>query len=821
MVSTGEKMKIGLRFGIKGLVLSLIASFLVFVPISNGYAHGAIDAANISANVGTLNGSLFVATKIGTSAVSHSGLSTSSGHADARSVGLFLKDTTSGTAQTATVVTGGVLSLYAMVSTTTAISATSGTVATATAHATNSGLTSTFSSGATASAFTGATSSAATTVAVLYTAPSSAGSVTISLYVMNGSSAATPSSTNPKLGTKAGEITVTVISSDNLSTTHLSAGSSTNNLAVSSGTVGSSMITATASNTGGSAVTADVSQSINSYTLSSSARSVGLLAKDSTMGTAQTATVLTGGVLSLYAPVTTTVAFTSSGGTFSTTVSGEGTITYSDPAKTTLVVLTSSQADSALAAGATAVATRWTAPSSAGTYTVSLYKHSGAVAPTTTTPSGGTLAANITVTVVAASAGGSYSAANSACLTKTSATTEVYDGISGTLTADSTSSNVANGSAWYIGFKLNDAYGANLSAGNIVVNATNNGVVNLGDGTSAVTAGTGSTVVEASTGASRQVRVDQPTSGAPLTTTVTISYNGTTVCTKTVSIRGLAASVSVSDIATVDLGGAVVNNDWLGETDTVPASLGTARHGHYYVTLKDSAGNIVFPASGDSFSMDPSTTTSIVTALTVASGNFATTTSSTNPMSKSVGTFTCGPTAGQSDVKLRFTTAATGVTITSPAFTARCADDPVSYKVSLDKASYTQGEIATMTVSFFDSKGNPANSVDSPGSVTMVMPYMTFVTATGSANMLPNNKGVKTYTMTVGTNVASVAGTYTGVVDFSTITSTYGVDKATPTYKISTGGDTTTNAEVLKSIVALIASINKQIQALQKLILKR
>jgi hypothetical protein len=75
--------------------------------------------------------------------------------------------------------------------------------------------------------------------------------------------------------------------------------------------------------------------------------------------------------------------------------------------------------------------------------------------------------------------------------------------------------------------------------------------------------------------------------------------------------------------------------------------------------------------------------------------------------------------------------------------------------------------------------------------------------------------------MTVGTNVASVAGTYTGVVDFSTITSTYGVDKATPTYKISTGGDTTTNAEVLKSIVALIASINKQIQALQKLILKR
>jgi hypothetical protein len=103
----------------------------------------------------------------------------------------------------------------------------------------------------------------------------------------------------------------------------------------------------------------------------------------------------------------------------------------------------------------------------------------------------------------------------------------------------------------------------------------------------------------------------------------------------------------------------------------------------------------------------------------------------------------------------------------------------------------------------------------------MIMPYMTFVSATGAGNMLPTNKGVKTYTMTVGTTVAATAGTYTGVVDFSTITGTYGVDKATPTYKISTGGDTTTNAEVLKSIVALIASINKQIQALQKLILKR
>jgi len=80
------------------------------------------------------------------------------------------------------------------------------------------------------------------------------------------------------------------------------------------------------------------------------------------------------------------------------------------------------------------------------------------------------------------------------------------------------------------------------------------------------------------------------------------------------------------------------------------------------------------------------------------------------------------------------------------------------------------------------------------------------------------NDGTSTYTLTVGTSTGLTAGSYTGVIEFSGWPVSA---KATPTYKLSTGGDTTTNADVLKSIVALIASINKQIQALQKLILKR
>jgi hypothetical protein len=176
-------------------------------------------------------------------------------------------------------------------------------------------------------------------------------------------------------------------------------------------------------------------------------------------------------------------------------------------------------------------------------------------------------------------------------------------------------------------------------------------------------------------------------------------------------------------------------------------------------------------------------------------------------------------------VKLKFTITATGETISSDAFNARCAGDPYTYTASLDKAAYTQGELAKVTVKFLDSRGNPANSVTAIGANSWSLPYMTGVdvnlAATNPASstaVTGKNDGTSTYTLTVGTTSGLSAGTYTGVVEFTALAASA---KATPTYKLSTGGDTTTNADVLKSIVALIASINKQIQALQKLILRR
>ena len=602
---------------------------------------------------------------------------------------------------------------------------------------------------------------------------------------------------------------LSVASAPVASAAQLHVGANSANIALSAEASDTTTYVATATNTGGAAVVTPIAVGV---VTEASARSTGLLQKDTSTGTAQTVTMLAGGTLSLYANTTTSTAFVATAGTFSsaTAASFAGKFvaaTYGDPA--TKVFLGASGNSTA----ATGIATLWTAPSTAGTYTISKYSTVNTAVVTLATPSSGTLTGQITVTVVAASAGGTYSAAYSGCFTKTSATDQV--GVA--ITADSTSSSVVNGSQWYIGYALRDGYNAALSNGSIVATATNGGIVNLGADGGAVAAGTASTNVAYGTGSANQVRVDQPTSGAPLTTTVTITYNGTTVCTKTVTIAGAAASVTVTNVAAGDLSSTTVNADWLSD----PAGIGTggARSGHYYVQLKDSAGNIVTPASSAEFSMDPATTTTTVTALAV-NAFVATSTSSTSSYSKSVGTFTCGPVAGSSAVKLRHTSASTGVTISSPAFTARCGDNPYTYTASLDKASYSQGEIGTLTVQFLDSKGNKANSVIAVGASTFVLPMLTMVTATGAATALTDANGEIKYTFTVGTTTGMTAGTYTGIVDFTGLTAV-AATKATPTYKLSTGGDTTTNADVLKSIVALIASINKQIQALQKLILKR
>jgi len=548
-------------------------------------------------------------------------------------------------------------------------------------------------------------------------------------------------------------------------------------------------------------------------TIDDSALSKGLLAKDTSSGTAQTATVLASGVLSLYAQVATASAFFTTGGKFSSAYGGAaGASAYYNSTNTFVGI--------GNATTSTGVAVLWTAPSTAGTYAVHLltgFSDNGSGGSVIQSATNGlvppTLSAAITVTVVAASTGGAYSASKSACETTQNLAAETSSTVVG---VDSTGSE-ANGGNWNIALKLRDDYSAALPSGNLVATATNGALLSWGSTAGTVTAtplaGTGSTVVAFRAGSLDALRIDQPTAGAPLSTTVTISYNGTTVCTKTVSIAGKVATLEVSAIQTQDLSTATHTND-------IDAS-GRATGQLFQVVAKDSAGNRVATSSIGTFGSDSTSLAAaspIVTAISVA--HSATATSSTSAYSYSTGLYTCGAAAGTASLKIKFTTTGTGEAITSPAFTVRCADNPYTYTASWDKASYVQGEVATLTVAFKDSKGNAANNVVTPGAATFITPMLTAVTTTGSASMLPSANGIKTYTFTVGTASGMTAGTYTSIIDFTGLTDV-AAEKATPTYKLTTGGDSTTNADVLKSIVALIASINKQIQALQKLILKR
>jgi hypothetical protein len=529
--------------------------------------------------------------------------------------------------------------------------------------------------------------------------------------------------------------------------------------------------------------------------------SKGLLAKDSSSGVAQSATVLAGGTLSLYACTATAVSFQASGGSF--TPGANWAWSYnSDNTKV--------WSENIIAA--TSVGTLWSAPTTVGTYTVSLYSgfytNSSGISVISTAALGATpaiLSGNITVSVVAATEGGKYSAGDSYC-----------QAVRGTTAAPASnvdaSGPTSNGVDWSIDMALRDVYGANLSSsGALIATATNGAKIAWGTAGATPVAGTSSTAIITGSGTASTVRVSQATAGAPITTTVTITWNGTTVCSKTVSIAGTVAAITVpaANIAVQDLSKSAGNASWFA---------GEARNGTFYVIATDSVGNrLATPSTVGAFAVDSGTLGTTVTDVTVPS--LASETSSTNVLSASVGTHTCAATAGtQKGVVLKFTLA-NGTVIKSAPFDLSCADGPASYTAGFDKAKYISGEVATLTVSFKDSKGNVANNVDAIGASTISIPGMTLVSTTGSASAVAKAGGAVKYTYTVG----QTAGSYSGVVDFTAGNATIAQFGAVqnPSYTISTGGDTTTNADVLKSIVALIASINKQIQALQKLILKR
>ena len=325
------------------------------------------------------------------------------------------------------------------------------------------------------------------------------------------------------------------------------------------------------------------------------------------------------------------------------------------------------------------------------------------------------------------------------------------------------------------------------------------------------------------------VSIVQSVANAPATATVTLSYNGTTVCTKTVTFAGEVASLKAVQVRaqTTSSGNEIVTeplNGLGGGTIRVEAFDASGAKVNPLTAGGGAAVHTQFGVVADTLS---STSVNGVTFYTgaVATGTASTDASGLWPLAFTQASHACATQGTNSALKVTFQNPS-GTIITSPAFSARCASAAVTYTASWDKASYVQGDIAKLTVQFKDIKGNNAPSSGATGkgtvtgtTATITAPMMTLV-GTATNNTAVDVNGAVVYTYTVGTSGTFTEGSYQSIVDFALSGTTGSVQTAA--YKVATTGTPgVTNADVLKSIVALIASINKQIQALQKLILKR
>jgi len=396
----------------------------------------------------------------------------------------------------------------------------------------------------------------------------------------------------------------------------------------------------------------------------------------------------------------------------------------------------------------------------------------------------------VTVTVAASSIAGTVSLANSGVFWHTSAAE---------VTADTTgASAVAPVTQMYLDIDLLDPYKNTVTTpGALVVTATAGANVNL-VAASATTAGTFNTAVLGTNPSAAFVVVSEATRGAGWKGSVTVTYNGTVIATKSGSISGYASKLNI--------------------TRNLVASIGTTTADAVRFTTTDSAGNSVQVTAAE-VQLDTSSDKSVVSGVVGVTDQNIT----AGQLAAGKATVTCGS-PGASSVVMKYTTPA-GVTIKSNALTVICGSSASTYTASWDKASYKQGDIAKLTVSFKDAFGAPANSQNAvstfaagAGNELISTPMMTRVGSTTAAYS-PDENGNVVFTYTVGTTTGVTPGAYQASVSFPTVNSVKGEAQAVA-YTIASDGSVT-NADVLKSIVSLIASINKQIQALQKLILRR
>ena len=374
------------------------------------------------------------------------------------------------------------------------------------------------------------------------------------------------------------------------------------------------------------------------------------------------------------------------------------------------------------------------------------------------------------------------------------------------ITSDlSTGSATTTGLPLALAINLKDAYGTALTSSNtgaLTVTASSGANVSIASSSG----GSYSTAV-ATNGAATWALITEATAGAGWSGSVTVSFNGVVLATKSGTISGLPSKIVATPLV-------------IGRTN---ATIDSAVSYQAY----DAAGNItVIPVA--QVALSSSDNTAAVTAIAAAGdGSLSTNSSTSTGLLKVSG----GTTAGTSNVVLKYTRP-DGVVISSNSFPFTVGGAAASYTATLDKSKYAPGDIATLKIKFLDSKGNVAASNSSlytvsgtnyPWNATLTLPQLTQIGSAGAVGAAGSNvyqatgnvstdaTGTIALKFTVGTTEAS----YAGSVDFPTVDAVAGSAQAV-SYSVSSGS--TSLNDVLKGIVALIASINKQIAALAKLV---
>jgi trimeric autotransporter adhesin len=516
----------------------------------------------------------------------------------------------------------------------------------------------------------------------------------------------------------------------------------------------------------------------------SQARSVGVLAADTTTALAGTATMLSNGTIVVSNGVSTTASTFSVVGGLIVSVTPEVTI---------------GAAQTSADVSATAVNKALAIRPNAGVASMTITLASGTAA----VPTG--LLSRLTVTVTSTSAVGVYSAADSLVNTA-EAGSAANAGIDQPNTTTASITRIPNGVTGQVNYDLKDAFGNRLAASVMSASVTAGGFVKINHNSTTASTPTSAVDVVASS-SNGSVSVSQAVANVPVTVTVTIAYRGVTVATKTFSFNGEVAKVTVTPTK-------------VGKTTS------TTNTDAANVVYTDSANNVLHltgtvASSVVTASMGDQT---IVNGVTVA--NYPT------PTATGKITISCNATAGTVPaLQIRHLNAASGTIVVSNTWAQTCAGAATNLTGSWDKASYTPGSIATLTLSFKDSKGFAANSYDLLDTMTITgSPSSTTAQAGAPVTALNASAargGGLTGTLTQQYVVGSTTGDFVAVVvppaSLVTAATAAGASQANLSlaYKIASSSATVTNEQVLASIVSLIASINKQIVALQKLILQR